>query len=70
VTTEQLQKKITNSKAQILGKSTNTSTTSCFGFPYISGHNLHPRTHSFALPSKDPRNFVSRTLYGALLKYD
>src|SRR6218665_2188720 len=25
-------------------------------------------TSCFALPSKDPRNFVSRSLYGALLK--
>src|SRR6218665_3993991 len=31
------------------------------------GQNLRPRAHSFALPSKDPRNFVSRTLCGALL---
>jgi len=28
-------------------------------------HNLRPRAHSFALPSKDPWNFVSRTLYGS-----
>src|SRR6218665_2129543 len=35
-----------------------------------TGHNLRPRAHSFALPSKDPRNFVSRTLSGALLNRD
>src|SRR6218665_1454185 len=35
-----------------------------------TGHNLRPRAHSFALPSKDPRNSVSRTLYGALLNHD
>ena len=33
-----------------------------------TGHNLRPRAHSFALPSKDVRNFVSRFPYGALLK--
>jgi len=33
-----------------------------------TGHNLRPRAQSFALPSKDPRNFVSRTFYGTLLK--
>src|SRR6218665_493644 len=35
-----------------------------------TGQNLRPRAHSFALPSKDPRNFVSRTFYGALLNRD
>src|SRR6218665_2660409 len=35
-----------------------------------TGHNLRPRAHSFALPSKDPRNFVSWTLYGAVLIRD
>src|SRR6218665_1343149 len=29
----------------------------------VTGHNLRPRTKSFALLSKDSRNFVSRTLY-------
>jgi len=33
----------------------------------ISGHNLRPRVHIFALPLKDRRNFISRSLYGALL---
>src|SRR6218665_939614 len=32
-----------------------------------SGHNLRPRAHHFNLPPKDHRNFVSRSLYGALL---
>src|SRR6218665_854360 len=32
-----------------------------------SGHNLRPRAHIFNLPPKDPRNFVTRSLYGALL---
>src|SRR6218665_3257333 len=35
-----------------------------------TGHDLRPRAHSFALPSKDPRNFVSRILYRALLNRD
>src|SRR6218665_872399 len=42
----------------------------CFTDKRPTGHNLRPRAHSFALPSKDPRNFVSRTLYGALLNRD
>src|SRR6218665_683691 len=29
-------------------------------------HNLHPRTHNFALPIKDDRNFISHVLYGVL----
>src|SRR6218665_2395148 len=42
----------------------------CFIDKRPTGHNLCPRAHSFVLPSKDPQNFVSRTLYGALLKRD
>ena len=30
--------------------------------------NLHLMAYSFALPFKDPQNFVSLALYGALLK--
>src|SRR6218665_3884394 len=41
-----------------------------FTYKKPKNHNLRPRDHSFALPSKDPRNFVSRTLYGALLNRD
>src|SRR6218665_2233329 len=32
-----------------------------------SGHNLRLRAHIFNLQPKDPRNSVSRSLYGALL---
>src|SRR6218665_432888 len=32
-----------------------------------SSHNMRPRAHIFALPPNDPRNFVSRSLYGTLL---
>jgi len=35
------------------------------------GHNLRPRrAHGFALPIKDSRNFVARTLCGALRTVD
>jgi len=32
-----------------------------------SGHNLRPHVHIFVHPSKDPRNFVLRSLYGVPL---
>jgi len=31
-----------------------------------TGHKLRPRTHNFALPIKDDRNFISRALHGVL----
>src|SRR6218665_931000 len=31
-----------------------------------TGYGLRPRTHSFALPAKNDRNFVTRLLYGVL----
>src|SRR6218665_3661139 len=36
----------------------------------IKGHNLRPRAHSFALPSKGPQTFFCRTLYASLRKRD